>query len=200
MQKILWPLLLAALPVWASDAPSGCARLCGNWTLDATRSESADAAVDAALEKYKEPKAHKQAVMPLNPDQPLSATNTQVYLGPIAGPPTKAEMRSRLLALLAPPASLTVAANGDEILIRPPGGPERHAFPGEPHSRIDAEGTATIHTQWEKDTLVIDETYRHGYWQTDSFAPLADGTLQLTRVVDRPGVSKLRLRAVYRRG
>ena len=201
--KIAAGLLLLgimALPALAEDVPPGCAWLCGTWVLDADHSDSAAAVVDAALAKYKEPEPRK----PRRPrgDNPVAQADAQAEdaLQPMYDRPLKAQMRARLLALATSPTSLVLAEQGEEILIRPAGGLERHAFPDEPHSRVDDEGTAKIRTEWKKDALVIDESYGHGRGQTETYTLLRDGTLQVTRIVERPGVKKLELRSLYRRG
>jgi hypothetical protein len=201
MKRVAGLLLLGfmALPVWAADPPPGCAWLCGSWVLDAAHSESAAAVVDAALAKYKEPTARKPRRHQADPVAQADA-EAEDALRPMYDRPLKAQMRERLLVLVTPPASLVLAEQGEEIIIRPAGGPERHAFPGEPHSRVDDEGTAKIRTEWKKDALVINESYDHRREQTETYALLPDGTLQVTRVVERPGVKKLELRSIYRRG
>lgn len=190
----------AALPVWAADAPPGCAWLCGSWVLDAAHSDSADGVVDAALAKYKEPKPRKPRRS--HEEDPVAQADAEAEdaLRPTYDRPLKKQMRAQLLALATPPASLVLGERGEEILIRPAGGPERHAFPGEPHSRVDAEGTAHIRTEWKQDALVIDEKYDRRREQVETYSLLPDGTLQVTRVVERPGVKRLELHSIYRRG
>jgi hypothetical protein len=194
---VLAPLALMALPVGAADMPPGCAWLCGNWTLDTARSEAAEYMVDVALEKYREPDPPK----PGKPrkDDPPAQPGIEVGPAPLDRP-MKAEMRSQLLALLTPPASLVLGEQGNEVLIRAAGAGERRVFPGEPHSRVNAGGTTKVSTEWKKDALIINEDQGRGREQTETYALLPDGTLQVTRVVERPGVKLLRLRAVYRRG
>jgi hypothetical protein len=88
---------------------------------------------------------------------------------------------------------------GKQVLIRWGDNPERHLFPGEPHSRVDAQGTAKIRSEWKKDSLTINESYGSKREQTETYALLPDGTLQLTRVVERPEAKTMRLRSIYRR-
>ncbi len=177
-------LLLVALPVWVKEMPPGCAWLCGNWVFDAANSDTSDAVVDAALEKYKEPSGSRRSPQP-------GAT--------FDGPQGKAEFRAKLLADIAPPAALVLGERGDEILIKIEGLPDRRVFPGEPHSRVDSHGTAKIRADWKKDALVIDESYSGKHGQTETYALLPDGTLLLTRVFEREGAKPMRQRLAYRR-
>jgi hypothetical protein len=163
-------LLLLTQPAWSGEDPPGCAWLCGNWVLDTARSEAVEPVVDAALARYKE-----------------------------AGRQAKTLVRTQLVALLTPAAALTLAEQGDQVLIRAGDHPERRVFPGEPHSRVDAQGTAKVRADWKKDALVVNESYDSKHEQAETFALLPDGTLQVTLVMERPEAKSMRLRSVYRR-
>lgn len=114
-------------------------------------------------------------------------------------PDIKAQVKAQLLTLLNPPATLVLGEQGKQVRIRWDESPERRVFPGEPHSRVDAQGTAKIRADWKKDALIIQESYGSKREQTETYALLADGTLQLTRVVERPEAKAMRLRSIYRR-
>lgn len=176
MGRLLALALVMVLPVVAGEAPPpGCAWLCGNWSLDAGQGDNASRLIDAALQDYDEPRPGR--------DQP-----------------TRAQLRQELLALLAPPASLTLAEQGDDILIRVTGQPERRIVVGETRNRTDAAGTAEVRASWRSDdSLAITETYDRRRSQSENFALQRDGTLVITREVERPGVKRLRVRSVYRR-
>jgi hypothetical protein len=163
-------LLVLAQPAWSGEDPPGCAWLCGNWVLDAAGSEAAEPVVETALEKFK-----------------------------TGGASTKAQVRAQLLTLMSPPPSLELGEQGKQVLIRWGDSPERRVFPGEPHSRVDAQGTAKIRADWKKDSLIVNESYGSKREQTETYALLPDGTLQLTRVVERPEAKVMRLRSIYRR-
>jgi hypothetical protein len=183
---------LLTQPAWSGDDPPGCAWLCGNWVLDAAHSEAAEPVVDAALAKYKDVESPRPTrPSRIGPDSPPP--------GPGFGRPTRAQMRTELLALLASPAALTLSEQGDQVLIRAGDHPERRVFPGEPHSRVDAQGTAKIRADWKKDALVVNESYDSKHEQTETFALLPDGTLQVTLVLERPEAKTMRLRSLYRR-
>jgi hypothetical protein len=191
VKRILGALALGlvVLPAGAVDAPPGCAWLCGNWIVDAALSESAEPLVDAALSNYKEPRPRN------SPRQPAGFA-----AGPIPEQSVKTALRDQLLQDLAPPASLVFGEQADAILIRAASGEVRRAYPGEPHSRITSQGTMKISTEWKKDALIVKETINGQSTTTETYALLPEGTLQLTRVMARPGMKALRLRAMYRRG
>ena len=114
-------------------------------------------------------------------------------------PDIKEQVRAQLLAVLSPPTALMLGEQGRQVLIRWDENPERRIFPGEPHSRVDAQGTAKIRSEWKKDALIINESYGSKREQSETYALLSDGTLQLTRVVERPEAKTMRLRSIYRR-
>jgi hypothetical protein len=111
------------------------------------------------------------------------------------------ELRQDLRALLLPPPSLTLAEQGGEIVIRVPAQPDRRFAADRPQSRTDAAGTAEIRATWRgDDSLQISESYDRRRKHTENYALQRDGTLVITREVERPGVKRLRARSVYRRG
>lgn len=177
-------LLIVALPVWAKEMPPGCAWLCGNWVLDSASSDASEAVVEAALEKYKEPSGSRRA--------PPTGAN-------LDGTQSREEYRARLLAEIKPPPALVLGERGDEVLIKVEGVPDRRIFPGEPHSRVDSQGTAKISADWKKDALVIEESYNSKHGQTETYALQPDGTLLVTRVFERNGARPLRQKLAYRR-
>lgn len=186
-------LVLAALPA-AAGAPPGCTWLCGTWVLDSALSDPAEPAVDAALKTYRERRPRsspRHQPVPVAPEETPAADS--------AAESARAALRAQLLAAVEPPASLDFGEQGEVILIRVAGGEQRRAYPGEPHSRVTAQGTTKISTDWKKDTLIVAED-NGGRSRSETYALLPDGTLQLTRVVQRPDLGKLQLRAIYRRG
>src|SRR5262245_39376803 len=120
---VLAPLALLALPVLAQDAPPGCAWLCGKWALDAARSDSAEAVIDTALEKYRDPEPPKAAAS--RRDSRVGDFTADAPPPGMPDRPMKAQLRSQLLAVLTPAASLVLGEKGEEILIQPTGGEER---------------------------------------------------------------------------
>jgi hypothetical protein len=159
-------LCVMTLPVLAGEPPSGCAWLCGSWTVDAAASESPDTVVDAALAKNDGP----------------------------------ATLRPELLAALASPPTLTLGEQGSDILIRVPGQPDRRLTANRSHTRVDSNGTTDIRTKWgSDDSLQITETYDRRRSQGETYALQRDGTLVITREVERPGIKRAKVRWVYRR-
>jgi hypothetical protein len=176
MGRVLAVLLVLALPAMAGEAPPGCAWLCGEWTLDPNQGDRAEALIDDALKEYDEP----------DPDDRR---------------PTGAQMRSDLHAVLAPPATLALAEQGEEILIRAAGQAERRFTVNRTQSRTDAAGTAEVRASWRSDdSLQITDSHDRRRNHSENYALQRDGTLVITREVERPGVKRLRTRAVYRRG
>jgi len=201
MKRFAGALLLTlwVLPLHAGDAPSGCAWLCGNWILDAGRSESAAAPVDAALQKFKEPKPRRPPRR--FPEGPAGVEEPDDFSPPPPPePPGKASLRSQLLGELTASASLVVGQEDSAILIRAADGQERRIYPGRPHSLTNAGGTTTIKTSWKNNELVVREDRGGRRKFTETFALLADGALQMSRILERPGLKALHVRAVYRRG
>jgi hypothetical protein len=113
------------------------------------------------------------------------------------GPPT---LRPELLAALASPPTLTLAEQGNEILIRVPGQPDRRLTANRSHTRVDSNGTADIRAKWgSDDALQITESYGRRRSQGETYALQRDGTLVITREVERPGIKRAKVRWVYRR-
>jgi hypothetical protein len=176
MGRALAILLVMVLPAVAGEAPPGCAWLCGTWTLDPAQSDPAEALIDEALQKYEEPR-------------------------PGGRQPSGAELRQELRSLLVPPGVLTLAEAGDEILIRVEARPERRLTPNRAHSRTDDTGTIEIRASWGRDdSLQVTETYDRRRNHSENYALQRDGTLVITREVERPGIKRIRARALYRRG
>jgi hypothetical protein len=176
MGRVLAILLVLALPVVAGEAPPGCAWLCGQWALDATQSDPAEAFIDDALQDYEEP----------DPDDRR---------------PTSAQMRADLRAVLVPPAMLTLAEQGEEIIITATGQAERRLAVNRTQTRTDAAGTAEMRASWRSDdSLQVTDSHDRRRNHTETYALQRDGTLVITREVERPGVRRIRARSVYRRG
>lgn len=200
MRTLLALLLFTALPAMAAQPPSGCGRLCGQWVLDPSHSDAAEAALDTALATYKEPKARRERGM--RGDGPVGdvVADMERSIGPIFDRPQRDDLRIELLPLVTPPASLQFDRRNAEILIRAPGRGERRITVGSPHSRVDAAGTAKISASWKAGALLIRERYDRKREYLETYTLQRDGTLLVTRVLERPGLKTLRLRALYQRG
>lgn len=197
--RMLLALLLLAVPALAAE-PRGCGPLCGDWVLDAGASDPAEAALDAALAQYKEPRARRPSrVFSDDPGAQMAAEMEQ-SLGPIRDRPQGADLRGELLPLVVPPRTLRIAAQGSDVVLRGDAPGERRLRPGEPHSRVDAQGTARIECQWQSGVLRISERYERRRRSEESYQlRQKDGVLVVTRELRRPGLPALRVRAVYHR-
>ena len=178
-------------------APSGCDRLCGNWALDTATSDPAGPTIDAAIAAWRDdpPRRRRRAPTDGDPleamifdlDEPEDLQKRRTMFGE--------ELRARTM----PPATLRVGTDGADIVLDDPRGTRRFR-PGEPHSWIDANGTANIETRWMQGRLVIEERYDRRRWTRTEYVPSPDG-LQLTVSLKlrRPGIPELSLRSIYRR-
>lgn len=111
-----------------------------------------------------------------------------------------AALRTELLAVLTALPALTLAEQDNEILIRTAGRPDRRLTANRSHARVDATGTAEIRASWRSDdSLQVTETYDRRRSQSETYALQRDGTLVITREVERPGIKRLKVRLVYRR-
>jgi hypothetical protein len=206
MRQLLAALLIVALPAGAAP-PVGCGTLCGSWQLDTTATAAVAPAVDAALKSYNNPRVKRQPRSQRSLEGLPEDTVDQIdaamerSLGPILDRPFRDDLRSELLALLEPPALLNLNARGTDLLIQGDNQLARRLTPGTPKARVNALGTATILSTWKKpDQLNITERYDRKRRYYENYAlQAADGTLLVTREVQRPGLKPLRLQAVYRR-
>ncbi|MEO8314680.1 MAG: hypothetical protein ABI645_07785 [Pseudomonadota bacterium] len=204
MKRILAALLVMALPVGAAQQ-AGCGALCGDWHLDATLSSAVGPAVDEALRSYNDPRARRAPRSQRSRDGNLESTVEQIdaamerSLGPILDRPVRADLRSELMSLLAPPAQLNLGARGTDFLIQSNKQVARKVSPGTPKARVDANGTAKILATWKSDRLQITEKYDRKRKYFETYSLQAAGTLLVTRVVERPGMKSLRIQSVYRR-
>jgi hypothetical protein len=206
MKRLLAVLLILALPAGAAQ-PSGCGVLCGSWRLDAAASTAVAPVVDTALRSYSAPRARRVPRsqrslegMPENTADQLDA-EMEHSLGPILNRPVRADLRLELMSLLEPPAQLNLESRGPDLVIQGDSQMTRKLSPGTPRTRVNTYGTATILASWKSNRLTISERYdrKNRYYETYALQA-ADGSLLVTRSVQRPGLKPLKLQAVYRRG
>jgi hypothetical protein len=180
-----------------ATAPVGCGRLCGNWALDAAASDAAAPAVEAAISAWRDdpPRRRRRAPADGDPleammydlDEPEDLQKRRTMFGE--------ELRSRTI----PPAALQVGSDRADVVLTDARGTRRFR-PGEPHSWIDANGTASIETRWVQGNLVIEERYDRRRWTRSEYVVSPDGLqLTLSLKLRRPGIPELSLRSVYRR-
>ncbi len=199
MKRLLAALLVMVLPAWAAT-PTGCATLCGNWQLDSTLSDTVEPVVDAALATYKAPRARRIPNASSDDTAGRIEVEMERSLGPIHDRPGRAALRSELLLRLTVPQKLNLEGRGEGLAIQGDGSLARRIVPGTPHSRVDANGTAKIRSNWKSSALVVSEDYGRRNSYTETYAlQRKDATLLVTREVRRPGMKLLRIRSVYRR-
>ncbi len=200
MKRLLATLLVMALPAWSATPATGCGDLCGRWQLEPPSSDAVMPALDAALAKYSEPRDRRYRKRPDTDAASEIKDEMERSLGPIHDRPGRTDLRAELLALLTAPQLLVVDSKGSDIILRGDSNPERKLSPGVPRARVDAIGTAKISSSLSASRLQVTETYdrKHKYSET-YLLQRADGSLLVTREVQRPGIKPLRLRSVYRR-
>jgi hypothetical protein len=109
-------------------------------------------------------------------------------------------LREELRILLGSPATLTLAEQGGEIVIRAPARAEQRLTANRSHARVDKQGTAEIRASWRSDdSLLVTESYDRRRKLSENYALQRDGTLVVTREVERPGIKRTKVRSVYRR-
>lgn len=199
---LLATMMLAASAATAMaasvDAPA-CGALCGRWTLDTAASDRAETSLDAALATYKEPRPRRDPTAPAGDTIGGVVADMERSIGPILDRPRGADLRAELQPQITPPATLTLAGDGNDILVNNGGSVQRFTA-GRPHARVDAIGTARIEVGWKSGSLVISEKYGRSRSRIDTYTlRRSDGALLVTREIRRPGLKALRLRAVYHR-
>ena len=197
--------LLAALALTAATtscvamhpAPGDC-KPCGDWQLDAAASDSAEAAVEAAMAHYKEPRIRIRR-LPYGDIAAATEAEFQNSLDRMPGPESRGQMRQSLTQLLHAPATLSLHQDRDDIVIESEDTGRRRVTPGEPHARVDSLGTARIVARWTAGGLTVNETYRRKVSNRDDYVlEPSTGRLKVTRSVSRPGLPALVVETVYR--
>jgi len=201
MRIVAAALLFLALPAWSATPVPACAALCGQWQMDASRSDALAPALDSALAEYKDPRPKRSKDRSDTDPFGQIEAEAERALGPIHDRLGRDDLRAELQLLLAAPQLLRLDARRSDILILGDRNPERRLTPGEPHVRVDAIGTAKIKASWKSGQLLVTETYDRKRAYSETYAlQRADGSLLVTREVRRPGMKALRLKSVYRRG
>jgi hypothetical protein len=205
MKPLLAVLMLVAFPAVAVQ-PATCGSLCGSWRLDTTISAAVAPAVDAALRSYSDPRVRRPARSQRSREGHLETTVEEIdaalenSLGPMINRPVRADLRAELMSLLTPPVQLSLEARAADILIKGDGQLTRKLSPGTEKTRVNAEGSATILATWKSNRLTITERYDRKRRYNETYVlQAADGSLLVTREVQRPGMKPLRIQAVYRR-
>jgi hypothetical protein len=187
---------------WATASaatPSACGILCGGWQLDAAVSDALQPQLEAAFQHYKEPQPKRLKRTNSSDVATMAQEELDATLGPSVRRPPREELRAELVRILTSPTNLTMAAKGDNILIASGSTSARQLTPGEPHARVDSEGTARIRCEWLQNRLVVTETYDRRRQSRETYELQPRGIMVITRSVERPGLPTIKLRSVYRR-
>lgn len=188
------PLAGCAATTSARGAAVACAP-CGEWRL--ASADDAAAAIDAALQRYKPPRFRR----PRAAYGDIQAESEAELQASLDRPPAqyRQELREELEKLVPAPAGLRLRQDGEDLVIEPAAGPSRRLTPGEPHSRVDALGTARIVGRWRHNGLeVVDDYDRRGTSNRESYlVDPASGHLRVTRSFERRGMPDLVLHSEY---
>lgn len=194
-------LLLAFAPVLAPASPAmTCEALCGTaWQLDPAASDDPAAAIQTAVLAYKEEKPRRPRGFTSDLDS-LARAEDEASLGPMFLRPRRDELRLELVRRLTIPEQVRISVVGEDVLVDEARGSPRRFTPGEPHARVDSQGTATIRAVWNRKTLVIREDYGRSVSNRETYALDSHGLqLIVTRVLERPKMPNITLHSVYRR-
>lgn len=202
--RIMPNLLLAVLLTWglpvAATTLPGCNPLCGRWQLDPAVSDPLEPALDAAFARFKEPRAKHMPEGRAGDIDSMSRAADEAELGPIYERPLRADLREVLVRTLTPPGTLELSSAASDILVATDGRKPLRLTPGEPHARVDSEGTAKISVEWRKEQLTVTERYDHRRQYSRNLAlRRSDGAMVLTQQISRPGLPTLILHSIYRR-
>ena len=191
-------LLLAPPASRARTDPAVCAP-CGEWQLDAAASQPVEAAINAALEQYKEPRPPRRRAMRGDLDSETNAEFQASLDEPPPGPNRRTRLRENLRRLLQSPATLRLRQDREDIVIEAQGGPTRRVTPGEPHARVDELGTARIASKWRNpNTLTVTEKYSRKTENREIYAlAAAKRVLHVTRSVSRQGLPAVTVHSTY---
>lgn len=193
-------LLLASGAAHGAAPTAACAALCGEWRLDTATSDDRGQVLDAAFEKFKDPKPRHRAAPP--PDADVAAVGAildEESLKPTFTRLPREQLRDELQQLMRQPATLTLSASGKDIRVASSGGPGDRLTPGQPHTRVDRYGTARISTSWKGAKLVVVEKYDRKNMQETTFSlRSSDGALEVQQVITRAGLPRVSFRSVYR--
>jgi hypothetical protein len=168
--------------------------------LDTQRSDRLEPQIEAALAKYDPPRARRPRLPRPENGAEAVAHELERSLEPLFEPPGVAELRADLRQSLHTPLELRITARPSGILIGSGEHPDRIVEPGRPHSRVDDRGTANIKTAWKSGSLVIAEKYERKRELVESYTLQRDGTLAVAREIERPGLKRIRVQAIYMRG
>jgi hypothetical protein len=184
----------------AEAALSGCGELCGNWQLNASASDKLAPILDAAFQRYKVPRQKLRRSTNTRDIDAMSRDALDEALGPRLQRPEGDELRADLTKILTSPLTLSFGTKASDLVIAAGEHNSRRLTPGEPHTRVDTEGTARIRSEWLQGHLVITEKYDRSRNSRDTYLiQPRDGSLLITRSIVRPGLPVITVRSVYHR-
>jgi hypothetical protein len=201
-----------------STAPQS-PRLSGQWQLDRTASDDADAKISEAIEQA-ESKLRKRLAEAGFSQYDQNSGNGGGHRARHGGSgnsdstelngeefsqtgfigPDFAALRRNLHQALGSPQSLTIDVKPDAVRLAADNGPPRDYPSGDEFTRIDEYGTAHIDTSWSGPTFNLRARYSSKATMSESYtADDRTDTLTVMRHLTDPVVGKLSVRSVYRR-
>jgi hypothetical protein len=192
-------LSLLALPALAGGVPA-CGRLCAAWQLDAAASTDPQAAIDDAVDEYKEEKPRRRRASPSD-FSALAKAELDESLGPMHERPFRDELRAELTRRLVIPETLRVSQEGGEIRLDEGRGAPRRFDLEEPYSRVDSLGTAQISAKFQGGNLTIREDYKKKGANREVYSlDTRSDRLTVTRTIQRPSMPDIIVKSIYRPG
>lgn len=186
----------AALPQAALAQALRCDKLCASWTLDPGASTDISAAIDAAVESYKEEKVRRPRSG--SDIESMARAELEEGLGPMRSRPQREELRTQLQGQLKVPERVRLAVDDDVVLVDEGGKAPRRFEPGQPYSRVDSIGTAKITIRLQGSVFEVTENYGKGRSNRESYAMAPKGgQLIVTRTLARPGMKDIKIISVY---
>jgi len=189
-------LVCVALPQTARAQSLRCDKLCASWVLDPAASTDVAAAIDTAVESYKEEKVRR--IRSGNDIESMARAELEEGLGPMRSRPQREELRTQLQGQLRVPDQVRLSVDDDVVLVDEGGKTPRRFEPGQPYSRVDSIGTAKITIRLQGSVFEVTENYGKGRSNRESYAlaPKA-GHLVVTRTLSRPGMKDVKIVSVY---
>ena len=200
--RLFRPLLLtglmsfALLPQVALAQSLRCDKLCASWVLDPTASTDVAAAIDSAVDTYKEEKVRRPRSG--NDIASMARAELEEGLGPMRSRPQRDELRTQLQQQLKVPEKVRLAVDDEVVLVDEGAKSPRRFEPGQPYSRVDSVGTAKITIRLQGSVFEVIENYGKGRSNRESYAAAPKGgNLIVTRTLSRPGMKDIKIISVY---
>ena len=201
-------LLRAGLALAASFAVAACgtlatqpaapATLAGDWQQDVAASDNFERKLAPLLEAQRERMRPRHgSAMAGGSRRDARADEPEPLLMPPEDPD---QVRARLTLELRPPAKLRIALVGDTVEVTNDADPVRQFQPGQPVSRIDRSGAASLASGWDHRAFVVRARYtNHSARSWRYELEPASGLLRLGFEANDPEFGRLTLQTRYRR-